>query len=74
MTIDEAARRLADMYQKGAAQKEQVTHIHLFAITYADEITGMSLPEILARAGLPDSYKTELRKGINLAKYVRPKD
>jgi len=74
MTIDEAARKLADMYQKGAAQKEQVTHIHLFAITYADEITGMSLPEVLARAGLPDSYKTELRKGINLAKYVRPKD
>uniref|UniRef100_UPI0040475DA4 HTH-like domain-containing protein n=1 Tax=Yoonia sp. TaxID=2212373 RepID=UPI0040475DA4 len=74
MTIDEAALKLADMYQKGAAQKEQVTHIHLFAITYADEITGMSLPEILARAGLPDSYKTELRKGINLAKYVRPKD
>lgn len=74
MTIDEAARKLADMYQKGAAQKEQVTHIHLFAITYADEITGMSLPEILARARLPDSYKTELRKGINLAKYVRPKD
>jgi 5-methylcytosine-specific restriction protein B len=74
MKINEAARRLAEMYQKGAAQKEQVTHIHLFAITYADEITGMSLPEILAQAGLPASYKTELRKGINLAKYVRPKN
>lgn len=74
MTIDEAARKLADMYRKGAAQKEQVTHIHLFAIMFADEISGMSLPEILERAGLPDSYKTELRKGINLAKYVRPKD
>jgi len=74
MTIGEAARKLADMYHKGAAQKEQVTRIHLFAITYADEISSMSLPEILARAGLPESYKTELRKGINLAKYVRPKD
>lgn len=74
MTIEEAARKLAKMYQKGAAQKERVTHIHLFAITYADEITGMSLPEILVGADLPDSYKTELRKGINLAKYVRPKD
>jgi hypothetical protein len=74
MTIDEAARILADMYRKGAVDKDQVTKVHLFAITYADEISGMSLPDILARAGLPGSYRTELRKGIRLAKYVKPRD
>ncbi len=74
MTIDEAARKLAEMSQKGAVMNEKVAHIHLFAITYADEINSMSLPEVVALAGLPDTYKTELRKGINLAKYVRPID
>ena len=74
MTLVEAARKLAEMYRKGAAQKEQETQIHLFAIMYADTISGMSLSELLERAGLPDSYRTELRKGINLAKYVRSRD
>ncbi len=71
MTIEEAAQKLAEMWKRGAAQKEKVLYIHLFAIMYADEITDMSLPEILAKAGLPASYNAELRKGINLAKYVR---
>jgi hypothetical protein len=74
MKIDEAARKLEEMYRKAAAQKEKVTFIHLFAITHADEISGMSLPEILSLAGLPQSYRTELRKGIRLAKYVRPRE
>ena len=73
MTLGEAAEKLGEMYQKGAALNEQTTQIHLFAITYADEIEGMSLPEILSRAGMPASYKTEQRKGIKLAKYVQPK-
>lgn len=73
MTLGEAAAKLAEMYRKGAASNEQTTQIHLFAITYADQIEGMSLPEILSRAGMPESYKTELRKGIKLAKYVQPR-
>jgi hypothetical protein len=31
----------------------------------------MSLPEVAIRAGIPKTYATEIRKGINLAKYVQ---
>lgn len=35
MTIDEAARKLRDMYDS-APDKEQVMHIHLFGVKYAN--------------------------------------
>lgn len=73
MTIDEAARILADMYRKGSASNEKAVQIHLFGIKYADQIEGMSLPDLAGRAGIPETYKTELRKGMNLAKYVHLK-
>ena len=73
MTYSEAAKKLKDMYEKGGQRKEQVTMIHLFAIKYADEISGMSLPDILNLAEMNESYKTELRKGIKLSEYVEVK-
>ena len=69
MQINEASRILADMYAKAEPREKAVT-IHLFGIKYADQITDMSAREIVVGAGLPESYKTEIRKGINLAKYV----
>jgi len=57
------------MYEE-ALPKEKVVSIHLFAIKYADEIRDMSAKDIVVGAELPESYKTEIRKGINLAKYV----
>jgi hypothetical protein len=69
MQISEASRILADMYAK-AEPKEKALSIHLFAIQYADDIQDISAKEIVIGAGLPESYKTEIRKGINLAKYV----
>lgn len=70
MTIDEAAKTLAEAYRKGQATREQALSIHLFGIRYAREIGGMSLHDLVVRAEIPTTYKTELRKGINLAKYV----
>jgi len=69
MQINEASRILADMYAKAEPKEKSVT-IHLFGIKYADQIKEMSAREIVVGAGLPESYKTEIRKGINLAKYV----
>lgn len=72
MRIDRASKILARMYQT-ALPKEKALSIHLFAIKYADEIREMSAKDIAVGAGLPESYKTEIRKGINLAKYVEVK-
>jgi hypothetical protein len=71
MTIDEAAKILAQMYQQGAATNEKALSVHLFGIKHAEQIEGMSLPELTARAGISDTYKTEIRKGMNLARYVQ---
>ena len=69
MQINQASQILADMYQQ-ALPKEKALSIHLFAIKYANKIEDMSAKDIVVGAGLPESYKTEIRKGINLAKYV----
>lgn len=68
MTIDQAAEILAQMYRQGAATSEKAVQIHLFDIKYSNELEGMSLPELIARARVPETYKTEIRKGMNLAK------
>ncbi len=44
--------------------------VDLFGIRYATELDGMSLKEVVISAGLPETYQTEIRKGINLARYV----
>ena len=71
MTIDEAARRLKAMYDDASTGK--AVSIHLFGIRYADELDGMSIGEVVIRAGLPKSYQTEVRKGMSLARYVAEK-
>ena len=73
MTIDEAGRRLREMYDS-APYGEQVAQIHLFGIRYADALEGLTNVEIVRRAGLYDSYNTEVAKGRRLAKYVRPRE
>lgn len=72
MQINEASKILREMYQK-ADKKEKAVSIHLFGIQYAQQIENMSAKDIVVGAGLPESYKTEVRKGINLAKYVEVK-
>ncbi len=62
---------LKDMYAS-SLRGQQVTNIHTFAIYYAKAIEEKRInkKEILRVAGLPESYQTELSKGINLAAYV----
>lgn len=73
MNVHEASKILAEMYADGAQRSEKALSIHLFAIKYADEIREMRPEDIVNGAGLPKSYPTEIRKGINLAKYVEVK-
>jgi len=61
------------MYLRGAARNEKVTQIHLFGIKYAEQIKYMSLSELTILADICESYKTEIRKGMNLARYVEVK-
>lgn len=71
MSITELGDVLREMYTN-APEKEQVTFIHLFGIKYGDLIlkNKHSASEIVKASGINDSYKTEVRKGINLSKYV----
>ena len=68
--LDELARELKNNYAN-APKSQKVVQIHLFGIRRAAALKNVSLPDLLARAGMPDSYKTELSKGIRLADHVQ---
>lgn len=72
MIEKQASELLAEAYSK-APYREKALSIHLFAIKYADSIANMSAKNIVVGAGLQESYKSEIRKGINLSKYVKLK-
>ena len=69
MTIEDVAKQLKSDYQR-ALEGNKVVTIHLFGIRYADQLEGMPLKEIAARAEVPVTYATEIRKGMRLAKWV----
>ena len=71
MTVDEAARILRGMYDAGEGRGLMVTAIHLFGIRYADDLSRLSIKEILLHAGMSEKYQTEVYKGIRLAGYVK---
>lgn len=71
MSISELGSILKNMYES-APEKEQATFIHLFGIKYGDIIlqNHYSAIDIVKAAGIKDLYKTEVRKGVKLSKYV----
>lgn len=68
-SVDELAGELRGKYSN-AAKSQKVVEIHLFGIRHAEALKTVSLPALLDAAGMPNSYKTELRKGIRLAPFV----
>lgn len=70
MNLREAARILSETYAN-APDGEKVVRIHLFGIQYAEELQGLSMPELLALSELPASYGTEIKKGMKLAAFVQ---
>lgn len=75
MTEFELGQKLKTMYNE-APRGDQVAFIHLFGIMFADALSNdrLSKREILKTAGLPESYQTEISKGIRLAQYVTVKE
>lgn len=75
MTLNELAAALADMYHN-APKGEAVAMIHLFGIKYANELqqSKFSKKDIARAARIPESYGTEISKGIKLAPYVTVKE
>lgn len=72
MTVDEAARILREMYDAGGqGRRLMTTGIHLFGIIYADDLSSLSITDILSRAGMSGKYATEVYKGTRLAAYVK---
>ncbi|MBB2734945.1 MULTISPECIES: HTH-like domain-containing protein [Bradyrhizobium] len=69
MTIQELADQLRQDYFTSEEGKKVIA-IHLFGIRWARELEGMSCKEVAVRAGIHESYGTEIRKGANLADYV----
>ena len=71
-TSEQLGKILAEMYND-APRNEQVTWKHLFGIKYADEIRNAGIKSIIDFSGISSTYRTEVSKGVNLAKYVSVK-
>jgi hypothetical protein len=74
MGPEEFGKILNDMYF-GAPDGEAVAMIHLFGIKYGAQIlaSNTNARQIIKASGLPDSYVTEVSKGIKLSRYVVPR-
>lgn len=70
MDAIELGKLLRESYDS-AAKGEKVTMIHLFGIKYSEEIKKSSITEIITESGIFSTYKTELGKGLKLARYVK---
>ena len=54
-----------------ASAGDRVVSIHLFGIEHAGVLKGMNLKDLAVRAGISETYGTELRKGVRLADFVQ---
>jgi hypothetical protein len=71
MTLKEAAHILAQRYRSAEFGKNKALSIHLFAIEFAEQISHLSIAELVRSADIPHSYQVEINKGINLAAHVK---
>lgn len=71
MTINELGAALGKMYHN-APKGEAVAMIHLFGIKYAEELnqSRFNKKAIANAAKIPESFGTEISKGVKLAQYV----
>lgn len=69
MTRADLARSLREARER-ASEGNIVVSIHLFGIEHAEELQGENLRDLVAAAGIPKPYATEIRKGMRLAEHV----
>ena len=72
MDASQLGKLLRESYEN-AEKSEKVTMIHLFGIKYHDEIKQSNISEIISESGIYSTYRTELGKGLKLARYVKLK-
>ena len=74
MGPQELANELSRTY-RNARKGDAVTMIHLFGITYANQLrkSEESIQRIVERSDIPDSYHREVHKGMKLARFVVPR-
>lgn len=75
MTINELGAVLSKLYHN-APKGEAVAMIHVFGIKYAEELESSRFNKkaVARAASIPESYGTEISKGMKLANYVTVKD
>ena len=69
MNINELAEILHSAYY-GARSRDEIVALNLFGIRYANELRYIQLNALLNKAEIRLSYRDEIKKGMNLAKYV----
>jgi len=72
MDASHLGKLLRESYEN-AEKSEKVTMIHLFGIKYHEEIKQSNISEIISESGIYSTYRTELGKGLKLARYVKLK-
>lgn len=72
LTAKELGVLLSDTYNN-APRGGQVVNIHLFGIDHGDAISIAGIREVIEAAGIPESLRVELNKGVNLSKFVHRK-
>lgn len=72
MPIPDLAKSLRGAVER-APEGEIVVSIHLFGIRHERELRDVSLRQLVDAARIHRSYVTEIRKGMKLAEYVRPR-
>ncbi|GFZ76027.1 hypothetical protein GCM10011531_00830 [Aquaticitalea lipolytica] len=75
MTINELGAVLGKLYHN-APKGEAVAMIHVFGIKYATQIklSKFNKKEIAKAAKIPESFGTEISKGVKLSQYVSVKE
>jgi hypothetical protein len=72
--IDVLADALRREYYDASAEKGKATSALLFGVRYADHLSAETIEAIVAAAGLPESYRADVRKGARMARYVTLRD
>lgn len=67
-------KTLRELYSQAIHGQDRVIMLYLFGIKYGEMIEekNLSISYILCYAQLPDSYRSEIEKGIKLSQYVKP--
>ena len=74
MNIDVLSDALRREYYDASAEKGKATSALLFGVRYAEHLSAENIDAIVTAAGLPESYRADVRKGARMARYVTLRD